>query len=118
MPTDPVFARFVRADTELHGVHMPAGSVIHTCLASANRDPSRWEHPDEFDPGRAARPHLGFGTGPHACLGAHVARAEIVTAVAAIIERLPNLRFDATRPAPAIIGMYERGPDSVPVVWG
>ncbi len=118
MPTDPVFARFVRNDTELHGVAMPAGSVIHTCFASANRDPARWEHPDVFDPGRAPRQHLGFGTGPHACLGAHVARAEITTAISALIDRLPNLRLDPARPAPRIIGLYERGPDAVPVAWG
>lgn len=118
MPTDPVFARFVRHDTELAGVHMPAGSVIHTCFASANRDPKRWERPDDFDPGRPLRPHLGFGTGPHACLGAHVARAEITTAISALVERLPNLRRDLDRPAPRITGMYERGPDSVPAVWG
>lgn len=118
MPTDPVFARFVRADTDLGGVQMPAGSVIHACFSSANRDPARWVCPDEFDPGRALHPHLGFGTGPHACLGAHVARAEMTTAIAALIDRLPNLRLDPTRPVPQIIGMYERGPDSVPVVWG
>ncbi len=118
MPTDPVFARFVRNDTELHGVHMPAGSVIHACFASANRDPLRWERPDEFDPGRAAHPHLGFGTGPHACLGAHVARAEITTAVLALVERLPMLRLDPDAAPSRMTGMYERGPDSVPAAWG
>ncbi|MCB0997164.1 MAG: cytochrome P450 [Acidimicrobiales bacterium] len=118
MPTDPVFARFVRDDTELGGVHMPAGSVIHTCLSSANRDPSRWDRPDEFDPARPMQTHLAFGSGPHVCLGMHVARAEITTAVGAIIERLPNLRADPDAPLPRMIGMYERGPDAVPVVWG
>jgi cytochrome P450 len=97
---------------------MPAGSVIHANFASANRDPSRWERPDEFDPGRPMHPHLGFGTGPHACLGAHVARAEITTAINAIVDRLPNLRLDPDAPAPRIIGVYERGPDRVPTVWG
>ena len=48
----------------------------------------------------------------------HVARAEITTAVAAIIERLPNLRLDPDSPAPRIIGVYERGPDAIPVLWG
>ena len=87
-------------------------------MASANRDPKRWDRPDEFDPGRIPQSHIGFGSGPHICLGMHVARAEITTAVAAIIERLPNLRLDPDSPAPRIIGVYERGPDAIPVLWG
>jgi cytochrome P450 len=117
MPTDPAFARFVRDDTELAGVRLPAGSIIHTCLASANRDPKRWEHPDEFAPGRAPKSHLGFGSGPHICLGMHVARAEITTAVRALLEHLPNLRLDPDAPPPRITGMYERGYDAIAVRW-
>jgi cytochrome P450 len=51
-PTDPVFARFAVKDTELGGVRIPEGAVVHACLAAANRDPARWERPDEFDPVR------------------------------------------------------------------
>ena len=118
MPTDPVFARFVARDTTLAGVDMPAGSVIHACLAAANRDPSRWEQPDEFDPFRPVKAHLGFGFGPHTCLGAHVARMEITHGVGALLDRLPGLRLDPDRPAPRVIGLYERGPDTVPVTFG
>jgi cytochrome P450 len=118
MPTDPVFSRFVRNDTTLQGVEMPAGSVIHACFAAANRDPARWDRPDVFDPAREVHGHLGFGTGPHACLGAHVARAEMTTAITALVDRLPNLRLDPDAPPPKIIGVYERGPTAVPVVWG
>lgn len=117
MPTDPVFARFATRDVSLHGVSIPKGSVVHVCLASANRDPARWERPDEFDPGRPVRPHLGFGHGAHVCLGMHVARAEIATAVSALIDRLPNLRRDPAAKPPRMVGVYERGPTSVPVVW-
>ena len=42
----------------------------------ANRDPDRWERPDEYDIDRPPKPMLGFGGGPHICLGMHVARAE------------------------------------------
>jgi cytochrome P450 len=118
MPTDPVFSRFVRQDTELGGVALPAGSVVHACFGSANRDPARWDHPDEFDPGRPPQAHLGFGSGPHICLGMHVARAEMATAITALVERLPGLRLDPDAPPPRMIGVYERGPDAVPVVWG
>jgi cytochrome P450 len=115
MPTDPMFSRFVARDAELAGIDVPEGAVVHLCLAAANRDPSRWERPDEFDPGRPVQPHLGFGTGAHICLGSHVARAEIVTAIGALLDRFPDLRLDPDAPAPRITGMYERGPTSVPV---
>ena len=115
MPTDPMFSRFVAHDTELAGVEVVDGSVMHVCLAAANRDPARWERPDEFDPGRPVQPHLGFGTGAHICLGSHVARAEIIAAIGALLDRFPELRLDTDAPAPRITGMYERGPTSVPV---
>ena len=117
MPTDPVFARFVTDDITLHGVDIPAGAVLHLCFGAANRDPARWERPDEFDPSRPLQAHLGFGWGPHICLGMHVARAEIFTAITALVERLPDLRLDPDAEAPRIIGMYERGPIGVPVVF-
>ncbi|MGW1029129.1 cytochrome P450 [Streptomyces sp. NPDC002577] len=118
MPTDPVFARFAREDGELRGVPVPAGSVVHVCLAEGNRDPGRWERPDEFDPSRPPRANLGFGAGPHICLGMHVARTEIATAIGALLERFPDVRRDPDAEAPRITGMYERGPTAVPVVWG
>ena len=116
-PTDPVFARFVTNDITLQGVDIPAGAVLHLCFGSANRDPARWERPDEFDPSRPTLAHLGFGWGPHICLGMHVARAEIYAAVRALVERLPDLRLDPEAEPPRIIGMYERGPTSVPIVF-
>lgn len=117
MPTDPVFARFAVEDVTLGGVDIPAGSVVHACLAAANRDPSRWAEPDRFDPFRPLKPHLGFGHGPHTCLGMHVAKAEMLHGISTLLERLPGLRLDADAPPPRIIGLYERGPDSVPVRW-
>ena len=72
-PTDPAFSRFVAEDCELGGIEIPAGAIVHACLAAANRDPVRWERPDDFDPFRPSKPHLGFGHGPHTCLGMHVA---------------------------------------------
>jgi cytochrome P450 len=116
-PTDPVFARFAHHDVALHGVDIPAGAVVHLCFGAANRDPSRWDEPDAFDPGRPLQTHLGFGGGSHVCLGMHVARAEINTAISALIERLPNLALDGDAVPPRIIGMYERGPTAVPAVF-
>jgi cytochrome P450 len=114
-PTDPMFSRWVTADVKFFGVHLPKGSVVHICLGAANRDPERWEHPDEFDPFRPTRPALAFGGGPHVCLGQHVARAEMTVAINALLDRLPNLRLDADAEPPRFIGFYERGATAIPV---
>ncbi|HXK26410.1 MAG TPA: cytochrome P450 [Myxococcota bacterium] len=117
MPTDPVFARFAHEDVELEGVIVPKGAVAHVCYGAASRDPARWDRPDEFDPRRPPRTHLGFGRGAHVCLGKNLARTEIITAIAALLDRLPGLRLDPDAERPRIIGLYERGATAVPVVW-
>jgi cytochrome P450 len=117
-PTDPMFSRFVTADTTFCGVELPAGAVLHLCLGAANRDPERWSDPDIYDPRRPPKPNVGFGGGPHVCLGMHVARAEMQVALNALFDRLPSLRLDPDAEPPRIIGMYERGATELPVVWG
>jgi len=117
-PTDPMFSRWVTRDTDFHGVHIPKGSVIHLCLGAANRDPLRWERPDEYDITRPLKPTLAFGSGPHVCLGMHVARAEMTIGINALLDRLPNLRLDPDAEPPRIIGMYERAATAIPVVFG
>jgi cytochrome P450 len=117
IPTDPAFARYATRDIEFFGVEIPKGAVVHACFAAANRDPSRWNRPDEFDPSRQFQPNLGFGRGVHVCLGQHLARTEIAIAITELLDRLPNLRLDESAERPRIIGMYERGPTSVPVLW-
>jgi cytochrome P450 len=116
-PTDPMFSRYTGADVELCGVPIPKGSCVHLCLGAANRDPARWDDPDRYDPRRATRPALGFGGGPHLCLGQHVARAELHVAIDALLTRLPNLRLDPDAPQPTFIGMYERGPTEINAIW-
>ena len=118
MPTDPMFSRWVTEDTELGGVALPQGSVLHLCLGAANRDPLRWDRPDEFDIYRAMKPSFGFGGGPHICLGMHVARAEMSVGIGALLDRLPNLRLDPDAEPPRAIGLYERGVTAIPVVFG
>jgi cytochrome P450 len=117
-PTDPMFSRWVTRDIDFYGVHLPEGSVLHICLGAANRDPERWERPDEYDIYRPVRPTLAFGSGPHVCLGQHLARAEMTVAIGALLDRLPNLRLDPDAEPPALIGLYERGATAIPVVFG
>ncbi len=115
--TDPMFSRFVAEDIELCGTVLPAGAVVHACIGAANRDPTRWPDPDSYDIDRPPTPSLAFGGGPHICLGMHVARAEMFTAISALLDRLPNLRLDPEADPPRIIGLYERGPNELRVVW-
>lgn len=118
LPTDPMFSRWVTKDTELEGQVLPAGAVLHMCIGAANRDPSRWERPDDYDIHRPVKPTLGFGGGPHVCLGQHVARAEMTVAINALLDRLPNLRLDPESEPPTYGGLYERGANAIPVVFG
>lgn len=117
MPTDPMFSRWVAEDIDFFGTHLPKGSVLHLCIGAANRDPARWDRPDEFDPSRPMKPMLGFGSGPHVCLGMHVARAEMSVGIGALLDRLPNLRLDPDAEPPRPVGFYERGVMEIPVVF-
>ena len=117
MPTDPMFSRWVTRDTDFHGVHLPEGAVLHLCLGAANRDPARWERPDDYDIYRKVRPSFGFGGGEHICMGMHVAKAEITTAIGMLLDRLPNLRLDPEAEPPRFIGMYERGVTEIAVLF-
>lgn len=117
-PTDPMFSRYVMRDTDFHGVHLPAGAVLHLCVGAANRDPARWDDPDTYDITRRLRGSFAFGSGAHACLGMHVARAEMSTGIGALLDRLPNLRLDPDAEPPRFIGMYERGATEIPVIFG
>ncbi len=117
-PTDPMFSRYTTRDVDFYGVHIPEGSVLHLCLGAANRDPARWDRPDDYDITRTRRPSFAFGGGVHVCLGMHVARAEMRVGISALLDRLPNLRLDPDAEAPRFVGMYERGATEIPVVFG
>jgi cytochrome P450 len=90
-------------------------------LGSANRDPDVYDHPEEFDIFRDQKQHVSFGTGPHLCLGMHLARLETAIAVEALLDRLPDVRLDqdeAQRVDAHIHGdLMFRSPNHLPVVW-
>lgn len=110
-------SRCATADTEVNGCPVPAGAAISVITASANRDDSRYENPDEFDIDRPVLNHMAFGTGQHQCLGMHLARLELRVGLDCILSRLPNLRLDPDEPAPVIQGLAFRGPESIPVLF-
>jgi cytochrome P450 len=105
-------------DTELGGIEIPAGRGLNVFLASANRDEHHYSEPDAFDIHRPPAPHLSFGSGPHMCLGMHLARMETRLALAAILERLPDLRLHPETSQPRIIGSLFRSPNTLPVRFG
>ena len=83
--------RLVTRDTELGGVHLPKGSMLHLRYAAANRDPAKYHDPDKFDIGRDnARTHLAFGKGIHMCVGNMLSRKEVTVAFDELLSRLTN----------------------------
>ncbi len=109
--------RVATRDTELAGVAIPAGSTVMPMLGAANRQEDRYPDPDTFDIFRSPRAHLGWGHGVHVCLGMHLARLEMRTAVNLLLDRLPNLRLDPDADDPHIRGQVFRSPTSVPVLF-
>ncbi|MET0887800.1 MAG: cytochrome P450 [Mycetocola sp.] len=80
--------RLALVDTTLGGVDIPAGSAVTSVLASGSRDPRSIERPDELDLSRQdRRGHLGFGTGPHFCVGRLLARLEVTVALGEFLRR-------------------------------
>jgi cytochrome P450 len=81
---------------EIGGVQLPAGSRIMLRFAAANRDPAKYHHPDELDVSRSnAGTHLAFGAGIHHCIGANLARAEMLHTFDILLERAENFAFQA-----------------------
>jgi len=111
--------RVTTEEVELGGVRLPAGSAVLPAVVSANRDASVFAEADRLDLTRANNPHLGFGAGPHHCLGAALARMELQEALGALLRRLPGLRLavpeSQLRFKP---GMVVNSLETLPVTWG
>jgi cytochrome P450 family 144 len=99
----PVIGLYRQAneDTEVGGCPIPAGSHLWLLYGSGNRDERQFPDPDEFRLDRAnVKQHLAFGSGPHYCVGATLARTEAAIAVNELLARLGELRPATGRPAP------------------
>ncbi|MFV2177714.1 cytochrome P450, partial [Actinomadura sp. LOL_011] len=75
-PANAVVPRVATEDVVLAGVPIPAGSAVSVAVGAANRDPADLLDPDAFDPSRDYN-NLTWGSGPHRCLGIHLARTEL-----------------------------------------
>ncbi|HSO95758.1 MAG TPA: cytochrome P450 [Acidimicrobiia bacterium] len=110
--------RTATRDVVVDGITIPAGAPISVCLGGANRDPSRWDDPDQFDFTREPKQHMAFAFGPHMCLGMHLARMETTVVINAVLDRLPDVRLDPGAEDPHITGLMFRAPRGLPVLFG
>ncbi|MEV6632777.1 cytochrome P450 [Actinoplanes sp. NPDC051470] len=110
--------RYASEDLEIGGVPIAKGDSVLISLAAANRDPERFEQPDEFRADRDARGNVAFGHGTHLCLGAQLARLEGEVALETLFRRLPDLSLDV-RPDDVVwaYGPMLRGPRRLPVTF-
>jgi cytochrome P450 len=117
-PVERTIARWVTEDTQLGGQSIARGDLVIAVVGSANRDDAQFPDADRLDLGRTANRHVGFGRGPHFCLGAPLARLETEIALETLLRRLPNLRLAIAeddlywRPIPLF-----RSLASLPVAW-
>ncbi len=111
------FGRTALVDTEIEGAAIPAGSQVYAVVASADRDPARWDDPEQFNIFRVPVGHLAFGAGAHICLGIHFARMELKVALHQVVTRMPGLRLDPDAIDVHIDGLGARSPDRLPVLW-
>jgi 4-methoxybenzoate monooxygenase (O-demethylating) len=107
------FFRTTTRDVEVGGVRLGEGQKVLIFMAAANRDPRRWERPDEFDVKRRATGHMTFGTGIHGCVGQAVARLEAEAVFAALAKRVA--RFEMTAEPTRRLNNTLRGLDTLPL---
>jgi cytochrome P450 len=113
MPGAAIVGRTTTSATELGELHLEGGRKLLCLMVGANRDPRRWDRPDEFDIARPAAQQLGFGTGPHFCVGHAVARLEADCLIGALAAKVDTIEVIGM-PEPATSN-WLAGPKSVPV---
>ena len=92
------FSRYVARDLDMDGVLLPAGSRAIVFYGAANRDERKYPDPDRFDVLRRPADHLGFGAGPHACVGMNLARIEMVALFTALAKRVRRFTIEEQEP--------------------
>jgi len=86
-----LFERTATSDTQIGAISVKSGQKVGALLGSANRDGSVFAGPDTFDITRMQNPHIAFGAGIHFCIGAPLARLEMLTSLPMLFERFPEL---------------------------
>jgi cytochrome P450 len=103
--------RLARKTTRLAGVPIKAGTVVMLCLGAANRDPRKFENPNEFRLDRKnVREHIAFGRGIHTCAGAPLARVEGRVTINRLLDRMREIRICQHKHGPQDQRAYRYAP--------
>ena len=105
--------RTTTRDVELHGKAIIAGQKVVLWFTSANRDERAFDNPDQLILDRSPNKHLGFGWGPHCCLGSHLAKLEGEILLKELIKR--DVTLDVTGPPERLRSNFFRGIKKLPV---
>ncbi len=108
--------RHVTRDLDFYGAPMKKGDWVIVALPIADLDPKHFKDPGNFDPEREDKVHIAFGTGPHRCLGSHLARFELQILYEELLKRIPSFRLKAGSP-PVFRGGSVISVDSLHLDW-
>ena len=111
-----VAPRMVAEDFEFDGYRFTAGTMLTLSTSAANHDPTAYDEPRAFDITAEREPHFTFGGGPHYCLGASLARAEMQEALPILADAMPNLALDGEPTWRPPFGIF--GPETLPLRFG
>ena len=114
--TTPVIymRRTAKHDVVLGGEQIKQGQKVVMYFGSANRDPEKFDAPDALNLARNPNEHIAFGTGPHGCLGQHIARLEIDAILREVLTRLDDLKIGSAEWLPS---NFISGPKHLPVTF-
>jgi cytochrome P450 len=108
--------RIVTRDAEFGGVRLKAGERVLLMLAAGNYDPAIFPHPAEFDLDRDNKTHISFNTGPHRCVGSHLARIELKLFYEEWFKRMPAVRRDPDKRV-ILRGGQTLALENLPLLW-
>ena len=105
--------RVTLEDVDVDGYLLPTGTLVVLSLSSANHDPAAFAAAGDFDITAVRDPHHTFGGGPHYCLGANLARAEMQEALLQLTALMPTFALDGTPTWRSPMGIF--GPETLPL---
>jgi cytochrome P450 len=109
--------RKVTRDLEFHGADLKQGDMVYGLVSAANRDPRVYERANEFVLDRKKNHHFGFASGPHRCLGMHLARREMQLAVEEWLRVIPDFWLGGDKVIMERGGGAMTAPLELPLAW-